>query len=150
MCLQMKVGEKLAETFRSHATFEAKGIEGGHHQAGEPTAPGFGFPPRGFRRAVSARNRLFETMDAALGKPRLMSHLSKTLFGIHTKRVENQMAFSPKSHIVDPSSEGRLKSWRKSAVQSTGSTTNCPALGTWPRAMKTSSYSGCASLTLRY
>src|SRR6266446_4069622 len=41
------------------------------------------------------------------------------------------MAFGPKSHVVDPFSEGRLKSWWNSAVQSTGSTTNCPAIGGW-------------------
>src|SRR2546422_7824112 len=124
-------GEKLAEAVCSHTAFEAKRLKGRHHQTGEPTATSCGFPPRGFRRAVSARDGLFETMDAALGKPGLMRDGAKPLFGIPTKRVETSMAFGPKSHVVDPCSEGRLKSWWNSAVQRTGSTTNYPAIGGW-------------------
>src|SRR2546423_14040110 len=51
---------------------------------------------------------------------------------VFTKRVENNNAFGPQSHGVGPCSEGWLKSWLKSVLQSTRSTTGCPALGGYP------------------
>jgi hypothetical protein len=50
---------------------------------------------------------------------------------VFTNRVENDNALAPQSHGVGPCSEGWLKSWKKSALQSTRSTTGCPALGAY-------------------
>src|SRR5262245_44321690 len=50
-----------------------------------------------------------------------------------TNRLENDNAFGPPSHGVGPCSEGWLKSWLKSALQSTRSTADCPALRRYPR-----------------
>src|SRR5712692_4914318 len=102
-----------------------------HHQADEPTAACFRFPPPGLRVGISVFHRLFETMHTALGEPSLLGHLTDALLGVVTKSVENPKTFGPKSH-GGLSSEGRLNSWSNSAPQRTGPTPHCPALGDFP------------------
>src|SRR6266542_3394595 len=129
--LQVQTTEKLAERFGPNTALEAESIERRHHEADEPTAACFRFPPPGLRVGISALHRLFETMHTALGDPGLMGHLTDALLGVVTKSIENQQTFGPKSH-VGLSSEGRLNSWSNSAPQRTGPTPNCPALGAFP------------------
>src|SRR5215468_3575393 len=71
-------------------------------------------------------------MHAAFGQPGSIRQAPDTLFAVFTNRVENANALAPQSHGVGPCSEGWLKSWKKSALQSTRSTTGCPALGAYP------------------
>ena len=66
MHLQAKTDKKLADGLSANASFEAKGIERGHHQADAPTAALVGFPKPRLGVAVSALHRLFETMHTAL------------------------------------------------------------------------------------
>src|SRR5262245_28265673 len=108
MPLQAQTAEKLAERLRSHPSFEAKHKQSGHDQADEPISACLSFPQRRLRVAVTAVHRLEVTMHAAFGK------------------------FGPQSHSGGPCSEGWLKSCLKSALQSTRSTTHCPALEIWP------------------
>src|SRR5207302_187787 len=68
-------------------------------------------------------------MHAAFRKSGALRKAPDALLPMFTNRVENANTFGPQSHRVGPCSEGWLKSWRKSALQSTRSTTGCPALG---------------------
>src|SRR6516165_8086604 len=72
-------------------------------------------------------------MHAAFGKPGALRQAPDALFAMLTNRLENDNAFGPPSHGVGPCSEGWLKSWLKSALQSTRSTADCPALRRYPR-----------------
>src|SRR5215468_10736691 len=128
MGLQAQTAEKLAEGFGSHASFEAEHKERGHKQADEPGATCLRFPQRRLRGAVSAIHGLQVAMDAAFGEPRAIRQAPDALFAMLTNRVENDNAFAPQSHSVGPCSAGWLKSWLKSALQSTRSTAGCPAL----------------------
>src|SRR5215471_13753612 len=128
MGLQAQTAEKLAEGFGSHASFEAEHKERGHKQADEPGAACLRFPQRRLRGAVSAIHGLQVAMDAAFGEPRAIRQAPDALFAMLTNRVENDNAFAPQSHSVGPCSAGWLKSWLKSALQSTRSTAGCPAL----------------------
>src|SRR5215471_20466000 len=132
MRLQMEMAEKLAEGFSPHAAFEAKHKQSGHDQTEEPGAAFLGFPQRRLRVAVAAVHRLEVTMHAAFGKSGLLRKASDALLPVFTNRVENDQALGPQSHSGGPCSEGWLKSCLKSALQSTRSTTHCPALETWP------------------
>src|SRR5262249_48382608 len=132
MRLQMEMAEKLAEGFSPHAAFEAKHKQSGHDQTEEPGAAFLGFPQRRFRLAVGAVHRLEVTMHAAFGKSGLLRKASDALLPGFTNRVENDQALGPQSHGGGPCSEGWLKLCLKSALQSTRSTTHCPALETWP------------------
>src|SRR5262249_34941287 len=82
--------------------------------------------------AVAALDRLEVTMHAAFGKSDALRKVPDALLPMFTNRVENANAFGPQSHGVGPCSEGWLKSWLKSALQSTRSTANCPALRRYP------------------
>src|SRR4030095_10047291 len=75
------------------------------------------------------------TMHAAFGKSGLLRKASDALLPVFTNRVENDQALGPQSHSGGPCSEGWLKSCLTSALQSTRSTTHCPALETWPHAI---------------
>src|SRR5215831_14286589 len=132
MPLQAQTAEKLAERLRSHPSFEAKHKQSGHDQADEPISACLGFPQRRLRVAVTAVHRLEVTMHAAFGKSGLLRKASDALLPVFTNRVENNQALGPQSHSGGPRSEGWLKSCLKSALQSTRSTTHCPALETWP------------------
>src|SRR5215471_11395714 len=132
MRLQMEMAEKLAEGFSPHAAFEAKHKQSGHDQTEEPGAAFLGFPQRRLRVAVAAVHRLEVTMHAAFGKSGLLRKASDALLPGFTNRVENDQALGPQSHGGGPCSEGWLKLCLKSALQSTRSTTHCPALETWP------------------
>src|SRR5262249_12175397 len=134
MRLQMEMAEKLAEGFSPHAAFEAKHKQSGHDQTEEPGAAFLGFPQRRLRVAVAAVHRLEGTMHAAFGKSGLLRKASDALLPGFTNRVENDQALGPQSHGGGPCSEGWLKLCLKSALQSTRSTTHCPALETWPLA----------------
>ena len=126
MRLQVKTAEKLAERLGSHASFEAKHKQGGHDQADEPGAACLRFPKRRLRVAISAIDRLEVAMHAAFGKAGSIRQAPDALLAVFTNRVENDNAFGPQSHGVGPCSEGWLKSWRKSALQSTRSTPTVP------------------------
>src|SRR5215510_4203996 len=132
MRLQMEMAEKLADGFSPHAAFEAKHKQSGHDQADEPISACLSFPHRRLRVAVAAVHRLEVTMHAAFGKSGLLRKASDALLPVFTHRVENDQALGPQSHSGGPCSEGWLKSCLKSALQSTRSTTHCPALETWP------------------
>src|SRR5215469_4384067 len=132
MPLQAQTAEKLAERLRSHPSFEAKHKQSGHDQADEPISACLSFPQRRLRVAVTAVHRLEVTMHAAFGKSGLLRKASDALLPVFTNRVENNQALGPQSHSGGPCSEGWLKSCLKSALQSTRSTTHCPALETWP------------------
>src|SRR5437773_9566176 len=82
--------------------------------------------------AISTIDRLEVTMHAAFRKSGALRKAPDALLPMFTNRVENANTFGPQSHRVGPCSEGWLKSWRKSALQSTRSTTDCPALGGCP------------------
>src|SRR5437870_13773747 len=110
--------EKLADRFGPNAACEAEGIERRHHQADEPTAAGFRFPPPGLRVGIATFPRLLETMHTAFGKPRLLGNPSNTLLTVVTKTLENLQTFGPYSH-VGLSSEGWLNSWWNSVLQRT-------------------------------
>src|SRR5215470_14144029 len=129
---QAQPAEKLAECLGSHASFEAEHKQRGHDQADEPGAACLCLPKRRLRVAVSAIDRLKVSMHATFGKPGAIRQAPDALRTVFTNRVENENAFGPQSHGVDPYSEGWLKSWRNSAFQSTRSTTDCPALGGSP------------------
>ena len=105
MRLKTQTTEKLADRFGPHAAREAKGIERCHHQADEPTAAVFRFPPPGLWVGISTCPRLLETMHTAFGKPRLLGNPSYTLFPVVIKTIENLQTFGPYSH-VGLSSEG--------------------------------------------
>src|SRR5215472_15353662 len=132
MGLQAQPAEKRAQCLGSHAAFEAKHKQRGHDQADQPGAACLGFPQRRLRVAVAAVHRLEVTMHAAFGKSGLLRKASDALLPVFTNRVENDQALGPQSHSGGPCSEGWLKSCLKSALQSTRSTTHCPALETWP------------------
>src|SRR6266487_3005671 len=120
----------------SHAAFEAKHKQSGHDQADEPVSACLGFPQRRLRIAVAAVHRLEVTMHTAFGKSGVLRKASDALLPVFTNRVENDQALGPQSHSGGPCSEGWLIWCLKSALQSTRSTTHCPALETWPtRAM---------------
>src|SRR5215471_4017696 len=138
MGLQAQTAEKLAEGFGSHASFEAEHKERGHKQADEPGAACLRFPQRRLRGAVSAIHGLQVAMDAAFGEPRAIRQAPDALFAMLTNRVENDNAFGPQSHSVGPCSAGWLKSWLKSALQSTRSTAGCPALRGCPLSWQSS------------
>src|SRR5215468_5997764 len=128
MGLQAQTAEKLAEGFGSHASFEAEHKERGHHQADEPGAACLRFPQRRLRVAISAIHGLEVAMHAAFGKAGAIRQAPDALLTVFTNRVENDNTLGPQSHGVGPCSEGWLTSRRKSALQSTRSTTTCPAL----------------------
>src|SRR5918992_1754348 len=128
MCLQMETAEKLAERFGPNASFEAKHEQSGHDQSDKPVAAYLCFPQRRLGVAVAAMNRLEVTMHPAFGKSGSLCKAPDALLPVFTNRVEKENAFGPQSHSVGPCSEGWLKSWLKSALQSTRSTANCPAL----------------------
>ena len=132
MGLQVKTTEKLTDRVGPNPTFKAKDKESGNHQADEPVSAFRGFPQSGFRVAISATDCLEVTMHAALGKPRSLGKTADTRLTQFSNRVENPNAFSPQCHVVGPRFEGWLKSWWNSAVQSTRSTTICPALDSGP------------------
>src|SRR5919109_5046715 len=132
MPLQAETGEKLAEGLGSYPSFEAEHQQGSHDQTDEPGAACWRFPQRRLRVAISAVDGLKLAMHAAFGKPSAIRQAPDTLFAVFTNRVENDNALAPQSHGVGPCSEGWLKSWKKSALQSTRSTTGCPALGAYP------------------
>jgi hypothetical protein len=94
--------------FHSYPAFEPKGIERGHDETDEPLAALWRFPPPGFGMAMSARHRLCETIHTAFGKPGLMSQLSDTLCAMIEKKLENAMAFIPKSHVAQSSKGGLI------------------------------------------
>ena len=71
-------------------------------------------------------------MHAAFGKSSLLRKAPDALLTVFTNRVENENAFGPQSHGVGPCSEGWLKSWRNSALQSMRSKTGSPALDGYP------------------
>src|SRR6266568_3313552 len=133
MRLQMEMAEKLADGFSPHAAFEAKHKQSGHDQADEPVSACLGFPQRRLRIAVAAVHRLEVTMHTAFGKSGVLRKASDALLPVFTNRVENDQALGPQSHSGGPCSEGWLTWCLKSALQSTRSTTHCPALETWPR-----------------
>ena len=128
-----ETAEKLADRLGSHASFEAKHKQGGHDQADKPGAACLCFPQRRLRVAISAVDRLKMAMHAAFGKADSIRQAPDALFAVLTNRVENDNALGPQSHGVSPCSEGWLKSWRKSALQSTRSTATCPALRGCPK-----------------
>src|SRR3989442_5697643 len=132
MRLQMEMAEKLADGFSPHAAFEAKHKQSGHDQADEPVSACLGFPQRRLRIAVAAVHRLEVTMHTAFGKSGVLRKASDALLPVFTNRVENDQALGPQSHSGGPCSEGWLTWCLKSALQSTRSTTHCPALETWP------------------
>src|SRR6266700_990845 len=132
MRLQMEMAEKLADGFSPHAAFEAKHKQSGHDQADEPVSACLGFPRRRLRIAVAAVHRLEVTMHTAFGKSGVLRKASDALLPVFTNRVENDQALGPQSHSGGPCSEGWLTWCLKSALQSTRSTTHCPALETWP------------------
>src|SRR5215510_3850724 len=142
MPLQAQTAEKLAERLRSHPSFEAKHKQSGHDQADEPISACLRFPQRRLRVAVTAVHRLEVTMHAAFGKSGLLRKASDALLPVFTNRVENNQALGPQSHSGGPCSEGWLKSCLKSALQSTRSTTHCPALETWPECAAASCHCG--------
>src|SRR5688572_5567874 len=72
-------------------------------------------------------------MHTAFGKARSSGKASDAHLSVLTNRVANLNTFSPQWHGAGPCSEGWLKSWWNSAVQSTRSTTVCPALDCGPR-----------------
>src|SRR6266702_5803161 len=133
MRLQMEMAEKLADGFSPHAAFEAKHKQSGHDQADEPVSACLGFPQRRLRIAVAAVHRLEVTMHTAFGKSGVLRKASDALLPVFTNLVENDQALGPQSHSGGPCSEGWLTWCLKSALQSTRSTTHCPALETWPR-----------------
>jgi transposase-like protein len=71
-------------------------------------------------------------MHAAFRQSGALRKAPDALLPLFTNRVENENTFGPQSHGVGPCSEGWLKSWQKSALQSKRSTTDCPALGGYP------------------
>ncbi len=93
---------------------------------------GLRFPKRCLRVTVSAIDRLEVTMHAAFSKSGALRKAPDALLSILPNRVTNENTFSPQSPSVGPCSAGWLKSWQKSALQSTRSTTDCPALGGYP------------------
>src|SRR5919108_5700560 len=119
MGLQAQPAEKLAECLGSHASFKAEHKQRGHDQADKPGAACLGLPQRRLRVAVSAIDCLKVAMHATFGKPRAIRQAPDTLLAVLTNRVENDNALGPQSHGVGPCSEGWLKSWLKSALQST-------------------------------
>src|SRR5215472_10573712 len=127
MGLQVQTAGKFAECLGSHPSFEAKHKQRGHDQADQPVSAYLCFPQRRLRVAVAALDRLEVTMHAAFGKSDAFRKVPDALLPVFTNRVENANAFGPQSHGVGPYSEGWLKSWRKSVLQSTRSTADCPA-----------------------
>src|SRR4029434_8394967 len=132
MGLPAKTAEKLAEGFGSHTSFEAEHKQRGHHQADEPGAACLRVPKRRLGGAISTANGLKMAMHTAFGKPGAIRQVPDALFAVLTNRVDHDNALGPQSHGVGPCSEGWLNSWKKSALQSTRSTTRCPALGGCP------------------
>src|SRR6266568_6966959 len=132
MRIQAKATKKLAECLGSHTSFEAKHKQGGHNQADQPGAACLGFPQRRLRVAISAIHCLEMAMHTAFGKAGAIRQAPDALFAVLANRVENDSTLGPQSHGVGPCSEGWLKSYMKSALQSTRSTATCPALGGCP------------------
>jgi hypothetical protein len=124
----VQAAEKLAECLGSHAPFGAEHKQGGYDEADEPGTACLCFPQRRLRVAIAAIHGLKMAMHAAFGKPGAIRQAPDALFAMLTNRLENDNAFGPQSHGVGPCSEGWLKSWLKSALQSTRSTADCPAL----------------------
>src|SRR5215471_4897629 len=119
MGIQAQPAEKLAKCLRPHASFEAEHKQRGHDQADEPGAACLGLPQRRLRVVVSAIDCLQVAMHATFGKPGAIRQAPDALLTVLTNRVENDNALGPQSHGVGPCSEGWLKSWLKSALQST-------------------------------
>jgi hypothetical protein len=111
----MQTHQKLADRFHSYPAFAPKGIERGHDETEEPLAALWRFPQPGFGMAISARHRLGEAMHTAFGKPGLIRQLPNTLGAVIEKKLENAMAFIPKSH-VGQSSKGGLTFVQHSTV----------------------------------
>src|SRR5215471_1022222 len=132
---QAQPAEKLAECLGSHASFEAEHEQRRYDQADKPGTACLGLPQRRLRVAVSTIDGLQVAMHATFGKPGAIRQAPDGLLPVLTNRVENTTAFSPQSHGVGPCSEGWLKSWLKSALQSTRSTATCPALRRYPLSM---------------
>src|SRR5436190_22896455 len=95
----MQMSEKLAHCVNPHAAFEAEGIERRDHQAGQPTAALFCCPQPGLRMDIPVLQSLPQTMHAALGESGFNCALSNACPGVVAKKVENQTAFRPKSHV---------------------------------------------------
>src|SRR5437763_5077742 len=133
MGLQAQTAEKFADRPDSHTSFEAEHQQRGHDQADQPGAACCRFPQRRLRVAVSTANCLKMAMHAAFGKPGVIRQAPDALFAVITNRIEDDNALGPQSHRVGPRSEGWLKSWKKSALQSTRSTTGCPGLSGCPQ-----------------
>src|SRR5262249_20572667 len=104
------------------------------------------FPQRRLRGAISAIHGLEVAMHAAFGKAGAIRQAPDALFAVFTHRIDNDNTLGPQSHGVGPCSEGWLKSWLKSALQSTRSTAICPALRGCPPcpACRSSSAPRCA------
>src|SRR4029450_13939429 len=119
MGLQAQPAEKLAECLGSHASFEAEPQQRGHDQADKPGAACLGLPKRRLRVAVSAIDCLQVAMHTTFGKPGAIRQAPDALLPVLTNRVENDNALGPQSHGGGPCSGGWLKSWLKSALQST-------------------------------
>ena len=71
-------------------------------------------------------------MHTAFGESGAIGQTPDALVAVVTNGVENDNTLAPKSHGVGPCSEGWLK-WENSTLQSTRSTTGCPALGGCPK-----------------
>lgn len=95
----MQANPKLTDRFHPHTAFAPKGIERGHDETHEPLAAFWRFPQPGFGMAISARHRLSESIHTAFGKPGLIGQLPNTLCAVIEKKLENAMAFIPKSHV---------------------------------------------------
>src|SRR5436190_22375996 len=132
MGLQAQTAEKFADRPDSHTSFEAEHQRRGHDQTDQPGAARCRCPQRRLRVAVSTANCLKMAMHAAYGKPGVIRQAPDALFAVITNRIEDDNALGPQSHRVGPRSEGWLKSWKKSALQSTRSTTGCPGLSGCP------------------
>jgi hypothetical protein len=87
-------------------------------------------PPHSLRLTVLLHGN--SAITPAFRKAGALRKSPDALLSVFTNRVENENTFGPQSHGVGPCSEGWLKSWRKSVLQSTRSTTGCPALGEYP------------------
>src|SRR4029450_1906531 len=138
MRIQAKTTKKLAECLGSYASFEAKHQQGRHNQADQPGAACLCFPKRRLRVGRSVSPGLEAAMHTAFGKASAIRQAPDALLAVFTNRVENANALGPQSHRVGPCSEGWLKSWKKSPLQNTRSTTGCPGLGGCPASRRQS------------
>jgi hypothetical protein len=99
MRLKTKTPQKLAAGVCPNAALEAKDIQAGHHEADKPPATFRRFPPPGLRMDIPALQSLPQTMHAALGEPGFNRDVANAGPGVVAKKVENQTAFRPKSHV---------------------------------------------------